>query len=143
MNEKIKTVLDKILNSFESGDIPEALSIVVLPQLEVPCNKWSLSNRLICFFAGTSDARGFRQWKEVDRFPKKGSKAFHILVPMQRKIKNKESEEEKIILNGFRVSPVFRVEDTDGKELEIPDLLINTKETAEKRPSKEVINVAM
>jgi antirestriction protein ArdC len=122
MNEKVKQILEKILASFESGDVPAALSVAVLPRLDVPCSKWSLCNRLICFFADTSDARGFRQWKEVGRFPKKGSKAIYILSPKHRKVKDEENEEEKQILTGFVAVPVFRQEDTDGKPLEKPTL---------------------
>jgi len=77
---------------------------------------------MLVFFAGTSDARGFRQWKEVGRWPKKGSKAFYILSPKHRKVKEEETEEEKIILTGFIPVPIFRFEDTEGKELEKPDL---------------------
>jgi hypothetical protein len=44
------------------------------------------------FIAGTEDARGFKQWKEVNRYVKKGAKAFVILAP--RFIKNGAKEEE-------------------------------------------------
>ena len=122
MNEKVKQVLEKILASFESGDVPEALSVAVLPRLDVPCSKWSLCNRLICFFAGTSDARGFRQWKSAGRYPKKGSKAIFILSPRHKKVKDGDIEEKKVILTGFAPVPVFRLEDTDGEPLEVPEL---------------------
>jgi len=122
MNKKTEEVLGKILNAFETGNIPEALTIATLQNLDVPCSKWSLSNRLLCFFEGTSDARGFRQWKEVNRYPKKGSKAFFILTPRHKKIKEKGTEEEKIVLTGFQVVPVFRYEDTEGEEIETLDL---------------------
>ena len=122
MNKKTEKILEKILETFESGKIPEALSIAVLPRFDVPCSKWSLSNRIICFFEGTSDARGFRQWKEVGRYPQKGSKAVYILSPRHRKAKDKETEEEKTILTGFLPVPVFKFEDTEGEPLEQPEL---------------------
>ena len=122
MNEKVQNVLDKILKSFEEGNIPEALAITVLPQLDVPCSKWSLANRLIVFFSGSSDVRGFRQWKQEGRWPKKGSKAVYILTPSQRKVKDNETEEEKMITTGFYPAPVFRVEDTEGDKIEYPEL---------------------
>ena len=122
MNEKVKQVLEKILASFESGDVPEALSVAVLPRLDVPCSKWSLCNRLILFFAGTSDARGFRQWKAVGRYPKKGSKAIYILSPKNKKVKDEKTDEEKVILTGFFPVPVFCAEDTDGQPLDVPKL---------------------
>ena len=33
------------------------------------------------YISGTLDARGFKQWKEVNKFVKKGSQALYILVP--------------------------------------------------------------
>jgi hypothetical protein len=120
MNEKVRSVLDKVLESFESGNVPEALSVVVLPQVDVPCSNWSLSNRLILFFSGTSDARGFRQWKEVNRWPKKGSKAIYIIMPKHTKVK--EDDEERVRLTGFTPVPVFAYEQTEGKPVEHPEL---------------------
>ena len=38
MNPKVQKVLDRILESFASGDVPEALTIVTLPKLDVPCS---------------------------------------------------------------------------------------------------------
>ena len=121
MNEKVKSVIDKLLASFESGDVPEAISVAVLPRHEVPSSNWSLSNRLIMFFAGTSDARGFQQWKKVSRFPRKGVKAVHILCPKHRKVTD-ETDQDEMILTGFMLAPVFRFEDTDGEPLDIPEL---------------------
>jgi hypothetical protein len=121
-NEKVLNVLEKILTSFKSGEIAEALSIAVLPRLDIPCSKWSLSNRLILFFSGTSDARGFRQWKEVNRYPKKGSKALYILSPTHRKKVDEKTEEEKFILTGFLPVPVFPYEQTEGQPIERPEL---------------------
>lgn len=122
MDEKVQQTIDKILSSFESGEIPEALSIAVLPRIDVPCSKWSLCNRLIVFLVGTSDARGFNQWKEVGRYPKKGSKAVYILSPRHRKVTDGKDEEEKVILTGFAPVAVFKLEDTDGKPLDMPEM---------------------
>jgi hypothetical protein len=121
MNPKVQKVLDRILESFASGDVPEALTIVILPKLDVPCSAWSLANRLVLFFSGTSDARGFRQWQAVGRYPKKGSKACYILTPRHRKMKDKEHDEEKFMLTGFAAAPVFKFEDTDGEPIDRPE----------------------
>lgn len=118
IHPRVQSVLDRILESFESGDVPEALAIVTLPALDVPCSSWSLANRLILFFAGTSDARGYRQWQEVGRYPRKGSKALHILTPRHKKVKEEDSDEDKVVLTGFLAAPVFRFEDTDGDAIE-------------------------
>ncbi len=128
MNQQIKTVLDGILEAFETGNIPEALAVATYPPInEIPSEKWSYNNRIIQFLSGTVDARGFNQWKEVNRFVKKGSKAIYILVPCFKKQKDEQTDEENKILISFKAMPVFRVEDTDGEPLdyqniELPDL---------------------
>ena len=120
--DRVKQVLERILKSFETGEVPEALKIAVIPRYECPSNSWSLNNRLTIFFSGTSDARGFRQWKEAGRWPQKGSKAIYILSPRHRKIVNEEKDEEKMVLTGFLAVPVFAYEQTEGAPLERPDL---------------------
>ncbi len=128
MNEKVKQALDSIVRRFKEGDIPEAIAYATFPIPNIPAAKWSLLNRMMMVFAGTSDARGFRQWKEVGRYVKKGSKSFTILAPrFVRKEPENEEEEPKSILVGFSAVPVFRVEDTDEKPLDyqkmaLPDL---------------------
>lgn len=77
-------------------------------------------------FAGTNDARGFRQWREVGRNVKKGAKSFSILAPRIIRKRNEDGE-ETTILAGFLAVPVFRVEDTEGEPLdyqniELPEL---------------------
>ncbi len=149
MNEKVKQALEGILGRFESGEIPEAIAYSVFPGVDIPSAKWSLMNRILMYFSGTRDARGFHQWKEVGRWVKEGAKAFHILAP---RIVKKESvanrstaeddgieeltsdevvsektpsknREEKVII-GFLTVPVFRVEDTDGKPLDYENLTL-------------------
>ena len=125
MNDKVKQVLNVILDKFKSGDIPEAVAISMYPIPEIPSSKWSLLNRTLMFLSGTQDGRGFKQWQQVDRFVKKGSKAIYILVPFIKKVE--DGGDEKQVLYGFGCRPVFCVEDTDGKPLqyeniELPDL---------------------
>lgn len=75
---------------------------------------------MLCALAGTADARGYEQWKKVNRFVRRGAKAVWILAPRMRKVIDTEedgSEIERTILFGFRSVPVFRVEDTDGDPL--------------------------
>jgi hypothetical protein len=79
MIDKVKLALQNILARFETGDIPEAIAYSTFPIPNIPAAKWSLLNRTLMFFAGTRDARGFRQWQEVGCHVKKGSKAFAII----------------------------------------------------------------
>jgi hypothetical protein len=127
MNEKVKQVLTSIVDTFKSGQIPEAVALASFPVPDIPSTKWSFMNRTIMFLSATIDARGFRQWKEADRWVKKGAKAIHILVPCFKKIKDEDTGDETDVLYYFKTSPVFRYEDTDGKKLdyrqiELPEL---------------------
>ena len=100
MNDNIKQTLDKILAAFESGQIPEAIAIASFPIPEgLPSFKWSIRNRTIMALSGTIDARGFNQWKEVNRYIIKGSKCIHILVPCFKKEDDEagEGEEERVL----------------------------------------------
>jgi len=127
MNEKVRNVLNTILEKFKSGEIPEAVAMASYPIPDIPSAKWSFTNRTLMFLAGTADARGYRQWKSVNRWVKKGAKAIYILVPCFGKQVDEETGEEKEVLNFFKPSPIFMCEDTEGEpldyqQIELPDL---------------------
>ncbi len=127
MNDRVKNVLQGIVDTFKSGQIPQAVALASFPIPDIPSTNWSFLNRMIMYLSGTMDARGFRQWKEADRWVMKGAKAIHILVPCFKKIEDEETGTEAEVLRYFKASPVFRYEDTDGKaldyrELELPEL---------------------
>ena len=115
MNDKVKQTLKTILDTFKSGNIPEAVAVSMFPIANIPVSNWSLLNRTLVFLSGTKDARGFKQWQKVNRFVQKGSKALYIMVPF---IKKEKDENEKQRLIGFGCKSVFRVEDTEGEFLE-------------------------
>src|SRR5579871_441824 len=121
-----KAALQRVLQLFESGEMPERIAETVIRPApsDAPSNGWSLGNRLLQLLAGTNDARGYRQWQEVNRHVVKGAKAFYILAPCTRTIREPGpdgSEQTRTIVTGFTAIPVFRVEDTDGELLEQPD----------------------
>ena len=120
-SKKAKECLHRIVDLFKDGNIPKALAVATIPpQADIPSAKWSVGNRVLQFLADTSDARGFRQWQKASRNVKKGSKAFCILGPNSRIIKETNDngkEIEKTIVTGFHAIPVFRSEDTDGEPL--------------------------
>ena len=58
ITEKAQGILQRLLDAFEKGTIPDALARTVIPALDIPCSQWSLNNRLLAFFADTQDARG-------------------------------------------------------------------------------------
>jgi hypothetical protein len=82
---------------------------------EIPADKWSFLNRLIMYINGTDDARGYRQWQQVNRYVRKGSTAFYILAPMVARFKDTETEEERSMIKGFKAVAAFKIEDTDGE----------------------------
>lgn len=113
MNMNARDVLEEIVRQFKSGNIPGVVALSMFPDISTPSANWSFRNRVIIMMSGTQDARGFRQWQEVNRHVKKGARAIHILVPL---IGKKEDSEEPS-LKGFKCSPVFRYEDTEGEPL--------------------------
>lgn len=117
MNTKVKQVLNVILESFKSGKIPESVAMASFPLPDTPSSKWSFTNRTLMFLAGTADARGYRQWKEVNRWVKKGAEAIYILVPCFIK-KVDEHGNEKKLLHYFKTTPVFMYEQTEGEPLD-------------------------
>ena len=88
----------------------------------IPCHAWSAGNRMMTYFSGTSDARGYKQWLAAGRNVKKGAKAIYILGPriIQAEVKDDKtgeiSKEPRVI--GFKSIPVFRYEDTEGAKIE-------------------------
>ena len=121
MNSRVKEALNKIVERFENGDIPEAISYSMFPILDIPCARWSLLNRTLVFLSGSFDARGIRQWNAKNRYVKKGSKALYILVPFIKQVEDDLGENQHKLL-GFGLSPVFRVEDTDGDPVEYENM---------------------
>jgi hypothetical protein len=131
LSPQVSETLNRIVELFKKGDVPKAIAIATYPPFIVPSNSWSLSNRIIMTLNGTSDARGFRQWTECNRYVKKGSKAFFILGPWLVKKEKRPLNEDNIddnhvhsshVIKGFLAIPVFKLEDTTGEELDYQKL---------------------
>ncbi len=122
---KAEAAAQQILQAFQSGDLPKAIAPVFVNRKDdVPCRSWSWSNQLLAAIAGTSDARGFRQWEKIGRRVTKGAKSFPILVPICRKRTAKGddgTEEETTYVAGFTSAAVFTLEQTEGAPLPPPD----------------------
>jgi hypothetical protein len=118
---KARETAGEILRAFQTPEtLPKALAPIFIHRRDdSPCRKWSWRNQLLTALAGTSDARGYRQWQAVDRHVKKGAKAFHILSPCVKKTGQTDEKGDPIVrCFGFRATAVFRVEDTDGEPLD-------------------------
>jgi len=118
--ERANIELDKIILLFSSAQLPDLCAKAVIAAPEKPSSSWSMGNQILMLLAGTSDARGYKQWQEVGRHVKQGSKAFRILGPVfvKKPLDSSDPNEEEIeVLVGFRAIPVFKIEDTEGAEL--------------------------
>ena len=117
-----------LIQMFREQSFPEQIALTIIrrreddPLIKMPCQKYSLGNRLIMAFIGKTELCGtYRQWQEVGRQVRKGARAFGIFAPLTKTIIDKDAagkETEKTILYGFKSIPVFPVESTDGEPLE-------------------------
>lgn len=118
--ERANIELEKVIRLFSSTQLPDLCAKALISAPEKPISRWSMGNQLLALLAGTEDARGYRQWQDVGRHVRAGSKAFHILGPVfaQKPLEGDYGEEETVeVLVGFRAIPVFCYEDTEGKDL--------------------------
>ena len=108
-----------ILDAFRTpNSLPKPLAHVFIHRNDnVPCRSWSWRNQLLVALQGHKDARGFRQWEEVGRWVKKGERAFYILAPLSNKVEDEKTGEEKTVIYGFKGTPVFGYEQTNGGPL--------------------------
>lgn len=111
--------VNKLIDLFKSGNVPESIAKIALNGENVPASKWSMMNRWISFIqSGDTDCRGFRQWEQAGRNVKKGEKAAWILAPLTIKKENKDTGEKEHFCIGFRSIPVFGISQTDGTPVE-------------------------
>ena len=121
----------KLLEMFKSQEFGPQLALTIIkrrdddPVNALSCNKWSIGNQLLMWFLGRTDAAAtMLQWRNLNRRVIKGAKAFPIYSPITYKAKKKKddgTEEDVVIVKGFRPVPVFRIEDTIGVNLDVPD----------------------
>lgn len=122
LSDKAQESLNKVIAAFQSGDLSPVTRIIKIrrhPDDRMPAHAWSLGNQLIAFIqsGGVLDCRGFRQWEQVGRKVIKGGRAVYIVSPRTIKVEDKQTGEEKHIVNGFHAIPVFPVHHTEGDEL--------------------------
>jgi hypothetical protein len=123
---KAEEAANRILQAFQSGNLPNALAPVFIKRKDnVPCRAWSWNNQLLTALAGHSDARGYRQWEAVGRHVKKGERSFSILVPLTRAIEQTDPDTgqtvERFAIYGFKSAAVFGISQTEGEPLPRPD----------------------
>lgn len=92
--ENARRLLSDLVNRLDTQTIAAfCRKKLFIDDTKLPMMKWSTLNQLACFISGTTDARGIDQWRKVGRFPRKGSHAIYILVPMTRTVEKKADDE--------------------------------------------------
>lgn len=122
--EFVRNTISTLLDLFQRQDFPEILAHNIIrrhPDDSIPSQKWSLANRLLMVLSGTTDARGYMQWRSVGRNVRKGASSIRIIAPItQRIVRAPELDEEPARqLVGFCPIAVFPVEATDGEPLPV------------------------
>lgn len=122
---------EKLFEMFKSQEFGPQLSLSIIkrrsddPTNSLPCMQWSIGNRMLMWFLGKTDmAATMLQWRNLNRRIVKGAKAFPIFSPITYKAKKKKedgTEEEVVLVKGFKSVPVFAIEQTIGVNLDMPD----------------------
>ena len=126
--ELIGTALQNLMAMFQSQEFLAELGWQIIRRRKgdnpLPSDAWSSGNRWIMLASGTTIAMGFGQWHQFGRSVKPGTRAFYIFAPLSRTIRDEDEDTEShTVITGFRLIPVFRLEDTVGKALpEMADL---------------------
>ena len=126
--EKASAALSRIVQLFSTSELHRTVATVYIQTAGKPCGSWSIGNLLLMYLAGTKDGRTYVAWQRAGRYVKRGTKAFYILEPrFVTKVRTDEAGEPVLsegrpvtyqVLAGFRPSPRFRYEDTEGEPLE-------------------------
>lgn len=136
LSPNAQSSLDRVVERFKTGDLSPISNVArIRIDPNAPAFKWSLSNRVLAFVQSEElDCRGFRQWQQVGRNIKKGSKAVYIVRPHTVKRKDEEEEKDEVICVGFSYIPVFAASCTEGdnslpgyEPVELPPLADVTK----------------
>lgn len=116
LSPKAQGSIERVIRKFQAGDLSPITKVARIRLDETaPASKWSLSNRVLVFMqAEELDCRGFKQWEQVGRKVKKGSKAVYIFRP--HTIKKEEDGKERRVCIGFSTVPVFAASSTEGDE---------------------------
>lgn len=59
---------------------------------------------------------GFKTWRSLNRFVRRGEKALWILAPMVGKRAEPDDTDEEPVMRGFKYVPVFDIAQTDGDD---------------------------
>jgi len=129
--------IDEVLKRLKEGvnDIQESNNFKQFLLTMSKFHDYSIGNLILIMVQkpGATRVAGFKTWKDLGRWVKKGEKGIAILAPClppkERKLEPKEDEEEaeeiEVSPLYFKVVHVFDISQTDGKalpEFEVPSL---------------------
>ena len=113
--EKLDELADSICQ-----DPEKLLEFVELWSSNLGLHEYSINNIILAWtqYPEVSMLAGFKKWLSLGRTVSKGEKAIRILAPLTRKVRDKETEEDIYIVQGFRYVNVFDVNQTEGDNLD-------------------------
>lgn len=119
---KVLAAIDAVIEQFKTGDLSPIIkrTLLIMPA-ELPAANWTYANAVLAYMTTkyNSDCRGFKQWQEVGRKVKKGSRAGYIFKP--KTLKHPEETDKDgnplVIVTGFQPIPVFGYDATEGDDL--------------------------
>jgi antirestriction protein ArdC len=82
-------------------------------------HRYSLGNMLLIArqCPDATHVAGYQRWRELGRQVRKGERGIAILAPCTFKVRDQQTDDERVILRGLRVVHVFDVTQTDGEPL--------------------------
>ena len=87
-------------------------------------HRYSFSNQLLILAQkpNATHVAGFRAWKQLGRYVRKGERGISIMVPLKNLKRDEVTDEEQAIVVGYSVGYVFDISQTDGEPLPNIDL---------------------
>lgn len=120
--EQVKQLIDQGLKSLvENLEAGKSDQLQAYISAMAKFHRYSFRNIMLIVsqFPGATQVAGFRAWKKLDRYVKKGEQGITIIAPM---IYSKQNEPETLPWNDdmiirFRAAHVFDISQTDGEPL--------------------------
>ncbi len=87
-------------------------------------NRYSLNNQLYILMQNYAarTVYGIRKWNKLNRHINKGEKAIKVFSPIIKKVENEDEDgviETKYEISGYKLSFVFDITQTNGKDLDV------------------------
>lgn len=123
LSPKAKASVDAVIARFQAGDLSPIVELAgIRRDPPVPFDAWSYRNRVLAYAqTDSTDLRGYKQWKEVERQVQKGTRGAYIFAP--RVVKDKQTDEKR--LAGWLTISVHPYHNTDGEPLPESSTILN------------------